>query len=113
MTRTEADFAVSTHSSIVLLEPLTPAAHRWTARHLPDALRAESGGVAIDRRYADDILAGLERGGLRVRRGWLAAQLVIVAGYAGVGCSALCADAAYMVDPWDTFWAVVWAVLVR
>jgi len=61
------DFLVSNHGSIFLLQPLTGAAHDWSADNLPaDALRFGA-AIAVEHRYIGDIVAGIQDDGLEVR----------------------------------------------
>lgn len=57
------DIQFADHGSLVLLTPLTPAGAAWTDDNLADAMRF-GGSVAVDRRYASDVLMGADDDGL-------------------------------------------------
>lgn len=58
------DFDVNNQGSIVLLTPMTPAAHEWVETHLPDDALTFGPSIAIEHRYAEDILEGIVQDGL-------------------------------------------------
>jgi len=51
-------------SSVYLLRPISSAASEWTEEHLPPDAMSFAGGVAIEWRYLNDILFGMESDGL-------------------------------------------------
>jgi hypothetical protein len=59
-----ADVAVHDHGSIVILVPLTDAAGDFFDERLPDDCPMWGAGYAVERRYAADILEGLNEEGL-------------------------------------------------
>lgn len=61
-----ADFAVSDHGSIVILTALSPEGSQWVREHIPADAPRWAGGIAIENRFADDILDGIEDAGLEV-----------------------------------------------
>jgi hypothetical protein len=46
------------HSSIFLLQPLTPAANFWIDEHLPEDRLTFAGAVVVEHRYIADIVRG-------------------------------------------------------
>lgn len=58
------DFRVENHGSVCLLKPVTQAAKDWVGDHLPDDAQWFGGGVAIEPRYLDAILSGIDDEGL-------------------------------------------------
>lgn len=61
-----ADFAVSYHGSVCLLQPLSEDAATWIHEHIPaDAMRHGT-SVAVESRYIDPILGGIDDDGLTV-----------------------------------------------
>jgi hypothetical protein len=61
------DFRFANHGSICLLQPLTSAARDWIDMRLPLDLQLLGSAVAIEPRYAADILSGLTDEGLTVK----------------------------------------------
>ncbi len=62
------DFHITNHGTIWLIRPVTEAATEWLDRnigHGPDVQYLGT-SVAVEPRYVDDILAGIECDGLRV-----------------------------------------------
>lgn len=63
----DIDFNVVHHGSIVLLTPLTPAAHAWAEEFLPDDAQTWGpGSVVVEPRYIADIVDGIRGDGLTV-----------------------------------------------
>lgn len=60
------DFRFANHGSIAILTPLTEVADEWVAEHLPDDAMRWAGGVAIEPRYVEPILEGLQGDGLAI-----------------------------------------------
>lgn len=60
------DFIVADHGSIVLLTPVTPAAHRWIQENLPEDRQTWGLSVVVEPRYINDIVAGIQNDGLYV-----------------------------------------------
>lgn len=50
------DFIFANHGSITILTPRTDAAHDWCDAHIPDDAQRYAGGIAIEPRYAENIL---------------------------------------------------------
>ena len=67
MTKQTQDFDLYCDSSIAILTPLSEAANDWTAEHLPKPMRC-AGGIVIEPRYLEGILAGLTDDGLTLGR---------------------------------------------
>ena len=70
--RTQADFFVSSDSvvpSVYLLTPCSKLAHLWVGEHLPEDALWFGGGIVVEHRFIDAVLAGIECAGLQVRRG--------------------------------------------
>lgn len=61
---TTLDFAVANHGSIHLLIPRTEEAREWVELHLPDDAQRLGDAVAVEHRYIEPILAGIEHDGL-------------------------------------------------
>ena len=62
-----ADFEVSSHGTIFIFTPLTPAARNWVADFLPEDAQQWAGGAVIEHRYISDVVIGAQRDGLMVR----------------------------------------------
>lgn len=60
------DFAVVDHGTIALLQPLTEEATEWVDLHLPDDAPRLGEAIAVEHRYINDILVGIEHDGLVV-----------------------------------------------
>ena len=61
---TQADFTVSHHGSVSLLQPLTPSARIWIKENItPDHLTFGS-AVVIEPRYLEPILDGIVNDGM-------------------------------------------------
>ena len=61
-----ADFTVQNHGTVYLLEPKTPEADEWVEEHLPDDAMWMGNSVAIEHRYIDAIVDGIQDDGLSV-----------------------------------------------
>ena len=61
---TDPDFVVENHSSIFLLQPLTPAANSWISERLPEDRMTFGGAVVVEHRYIWAILEGIQSDGL-------------------------------------------------
>ncbi len=60
------DFLLQDEGSIFLLTPLTDAASCWVTEHVdPDAL-AWAGGIVVEHRFIEEIVAGAICDGLQV-----------------------------------------------
>ena len=53
-------------SNVCLLTPVSEAANDWVAEYLPDDVTWFNQSVAIEARYAGDILEGIQRDDLTV-----------------------------------------------
>jgi hypothetical protein len=63
------DFTFSEHGSICLLRPNNDAADAWMREHLAiEQAQFFGSAIAIEARYAGDILTGLTNDGLTVER---------------------------------------------
>lgn len=60
------DFEISSHGSIWLLVPISVAASQWVADHLPADTPMFGAAFAIEHRYVDDIVAGIQQDGLSI-----------------------------------------------
>lgn len=61
------DARIENHGSIMLLQPLTPAALEWIEDHVvAEPWQWWCGGLAVEPRYASDIVAGMQEDGLVV-----------------------------------------------
>ncbi len=60
------DIVVENHGSIVLLQPLTEAGHFWLDHHLPYDAQKWGSAYAVEPRYVQDIIDGMENDGLVV-----------------------------------------------
>ncbi len=60
------DFNVTDHGSIVVLRPVTAEAKDWTEEFIPEDAQWFAGGVAIERRYFEDIYDGITADGLTI-----------------------------------------------
>ena len=61
-----ADFSFSSHGSVCLLTPHSPAAHDWVGRRVQEGLPRFGGGIPIEPRHAGMILLGLSEDRLTV-----------------------------------------------
>jgi hypothetical protein len=64
MKRRDVDLAL--HGSIDLLTPLTPEAQAWVKENIPDDAQWFGGALAVEPRYAPDIVQGMIDDGLAV-----------------------------------------------
>ncbi len=62
----QLDFSVVDHGTIQLLTPLTTDAEEWVEHHLPDDAATLGPAIAVEHRYIEPILIGIERNGLSV-----------------------------------------------
>jgi hypothetical protein len=62
----KSDFDIADHGSIILFAPLTAAAQEWVDEHIPDDAHYIGSSLAVERRYAQDILDGIRSDGLEV-----------------------------------------------
>lgn len=60
------DFNFTNHGSVCLLTPLTPAGTSWASEHLPEDAPRFGGGIAIEPRYAGQIIEGILNDGMEV-----------------------------------------------
>lgn len=60
------DVDLSLHGSIDLLTPLTAAAQAWMKENIPDDAQWFGGALAVEPRYAPDIVQGMIDDGLTV-----------------------------------------------
>ena len=62
-----ADVRLEDEASAVLFQPLTPAAHAWFKTNVPtEEWQWVGGRLAVERRYADNLIDGLIAAGLTV-----------------------------------------------
>jgi predicted thioesterase len=59
-----ADVEVSDHGTVVLFALLSEAAENWAQEHLPEDRMTYGGAVAVEHRYAMDIIDGMAGDGL-------------------------------------------------
>ena len=60
------DFTVSGGGTLYLLRPNTEAAKEWVADHIPDDAQRLGQAIAVEHRYIDDIVTGIQGDGLGV-----------------------------------------------
>ncbi|CAB4152430.1 hypothetical protein UFOVP613_14 [uncultured Caudovirales phage] len=60
------DFRIVDGGSVLLLMPETDAGRAWADEHLPEDALTLGAGIAIERRYMGDIIAGIVEDGLGV-----------------------------------------------
>jgi hypothetical protein len=60
------DFTFSFHGSLWLLTPLSQNAIRWIEEHLSEDAQVLGHSIAVEPRYVDPIVAGIEGDGLTV-----------------------------------------------
>jgi len=65
-----ADFQMDDQGTLIVLVPLTPAAHKWMEIHLPDLedWQRYQGGFVVEHRCIDGILEALKSEGMIVVR---------------------------------------------
>ena len=61
------DFTYANHGGLVILSPKSGAAEHWVAENLPADAQTWCGGIVIESRYFDHIVAGIEDDGLSIR----------------------------------------------
>jgi hypothetical protein len=59
-----ADFDLHDAGSLIMLEPVTDDAKAWCARHLPDDAPMWGNAYAVEHRFIEDILDGIDQEGL-------------------------------------------------
>ena len=64
--RQDHDFSFINHGSLTVLIPHSAAAAAWLDEHISSDALSWAGGVVIEPRYADPILAAIEDDGLTV-----------------------------------------------
>ena len=62
-----SDFLVAYDGSISLVTPVTPAAREWIDAHVPAAAPWFGPSLAVEWRYVDSLLEGIEDDGLTIR----------------------------------------------
>jgi hypothetical protein len=70
-TATTPDFRFENHFSVCFLHPLTDTARAWVDEHIgqDNGYQPQYPSVLLEPRYCSDVLIGLQRDGLTVRRG--------------------------------------------
>lgn len=63
------DFIFSSHGSVTLLWPASEAAREWLDEHMPEDAQYLGEAVAIEPRYAGDVIEGAMNDGLTVVQG--------------------------------------------
>jgi len=63
----QPDFVVENHGSILLLQPLSPAANSCVKENLPEDHLTFGHAVVVEHRYIADIVAGIQSDGLTVQ----------------------------------------------
>jgi hypothetical protein len=61
------DVEVMDEGSVVMLRPLTEAANDWIDENIPDDALWFGGALAVEWRYADAIIDGMQCDGLEVQ----------------------------------------------
>lgn len=61
-----ADFTLTNHGSLCMLTPHTEAAEQWIDDNLPADRQTLGRSVAIEPRYAADIVSGIRAEGLTI-----------------------------------------------
>jgi len=64
----DPDFYYRDEGSIVLLIPQNETARAWTREKLQDTPRQDPGYIAIEPRYFEPILEGIDTGGMVIKR---------------------------------------------
>ena len=62
-----ADFLVAYDGSLSLVTPVTPAAREWVEHHVPEDASWFGPSLAVEWRYVDSLLEGIEDDGLPIR----------------------------------------------
>jgi len=65
----ENDFTLTGHGSVYLLTPNTEAATEWLNDNLAGDLLRLGNSVAVEHRFVDHVMDGIESDGLTVARG--------------------------------------------
>jgi hypothetical protein len=60
------DFSLTNHGSIFTFRPLTDAARDWLEENLDEDAPWWAGAVAVEPRYAYDLVAGIQADGLNI-----------------------------------------------
>lgn len=63
----EVDVNVQNEGSIVLVRPLSDAAKAWVDEHIPNDAQWFGNAFAVEPRYLDEIVFGMEQDGLNVQ----------------------------------------------
>ena len=66
MPRAKRDVVVTNHGSIVTFALRTRKARRWVSDHIPDDAQWFGGQLAVEPRYAGNVIDGMEGDGLAV-----------------------------------------------
>lgn len=61
-----SDFTVADHGSIIILSPDSDVAKQWISDNIPDDAQIWCNGIAIERRYFEDIYIGIKAENLTV-----------------------------------------------
>jgi hypothetical protein len=61
-----ADVAVQNGGTIFVVHAQTEAGEQWIDENLPDDAMSFGGGIVVEHRYIDDIVAGMRADGLTV-----------------------------------------------
>lgn len=64
--KTTADFEIQDEGSIVLFRPLSEAAKEWVRECLPDDAQWFGDAVAVEHRYASNIIVGITSDGMEI-----------------------------------------------
>jgi len=64
-----ADAVVENYGSLVLLHPVSEAAHDWINEHLPEDCMYFGEAVVVEPRYILNIVFGMKNAGLVLRNG--------------------------------------------
>lgn len=66
--KTETDFRIDNHGSVVIVTPLTPAADAWTEESVPlEDWQWAGRGFVVEPRYVAALVDGIQDAGLTVR----------------------------------------------
>jgi hypothetical protein len=62
------DFIVANHGSVAVLTPLTSEASDWLSANVSfEPWQLWGGGIALDSRFVDDLVTGIEEEGLTLQ----------------------------------------------
>jgi hypothetical protein len=61
-----ADFTLQPEGTLAVLYAYSEAADTWCKEHLPDDAMRWAGGIVVEHRYVQDIVAGIAEDGLTV-----------------------------------------------